>query len=96
MKHPFVSEVSAPGYGQACCAPEVLPFMPPEPGSRRRRLWDLDSATHCPVLGVCLTIDLLRRLVARTLPAHAGDPDAAGRALRRHRDGMPRCPLTTR
>ncbi len=32
-------------------------------GSRRRRLWDLPSATHCPVVGVCLPIQALRRLV---------------------------------
>ncbi len=32
-------------------------------GSRRRRLWDLPTAAHCPVLGVCLPIQALRRLV---------------------------------
>ena len=32
-------------------------------GSRRRRLWDLPGAAHCPVVGVCLPIQALRRLV---------------------------------
>ena len=43
-----------------------------EAGSRRRRLWDLDSHAHCPVVGVCLPMAQLRRLVARhasALPA---------------------------
>lgn len=48
--------------------------LPPasDTGSRRRRLWDLDSHAHCPVVGVCLPIAQLRRLVARhasALPA---------------------------
>ncbi len=59
----------------ACCAHEGHKLDVPDPGSRRRRLWDLDSATHCPVLGVCLPIDLLRRLVGKALPAHAADDD---------------------
>jgi hypothetical protein len=60
---------------RACCPHDGPPPEPPAPGSRRRRLWDLDSASHCPVLGVCLPIDLLRRLVAKALPAMASDDD---------------------
>lgn len=41
-----------------CAAPQ---------GSRRRRLWELDSHAYCPVVGVCLPITLLRRLADRTL-----------------------------
>ncbi len=59
----------------ACCGPTLLEFSPPDPGSRRRRLWELDAATHCPVLGVCLPLGLLRRLVAKALPAHANEDD---------------------
>jgi hypothetical protein len=59
----------------ACCAHDRPPPELPEPGSRRRRLWDLDPAAHCPVLGVCLPIDLLHRLVAKALPAMATDDD---------------------
>ncbi len=32
-------------------------------GSRRRRLWELGHECHCPVVGVCLPLDILRRLV---------------------------------
>lgn len=32
-------------------------------GSRRRRLWDLPSHAHCPVMGCCLPMPALRRLV---------------------------------
>lgn len=38
-------------------------------GSRRRRLWDLPEACHCPVVGVCLPLGVLRRLVGK---AYAG------------------------
>ncbi len=37
------------------------------PGSRRRRLWELDSHAHCPVIGVCLPFAALRRLMDKTL-----------------------------
>ncbi len=59
----------------ACCAHDVHKLSMPDPGSRRRRLWDLDSASHCPVLGVCLPIELLRRLVVKVLHAQATDDD---------------------
>lgn len=45
-----------------CCA-EVVTLVPPHIGSRRRRLWELDAHAHCPVIGVCLPIAALRRLV---------------------------------
>ncbi|QBK04845.1 DUF2325 domain-containing protein [Hylemonella gracilis] len=44
------------------------------PGSRRRRLWELEGHAFCPIIGVCLPLPLLRRLTARTLgtvPAHS-------------------------
>ena len=34
----------------------------PITGSRRRRLWELGSHAHCPVIGVCLPIAALRRI----------------------------------
>jgi hypothetical protein len=52
----------------------LLPDIAP-PGSRRRRLWELDCSAHCPVLGVCLPIDQLRRLTAKALPAHGDEDD---------------------
>lgn len=46
-------------------ATPVLP--PPATGSRRRRLWELPSHAYCPVIGVCLPISALRRLVDKAL-----------------------------
>lgn len=43
----------------------------PSTGSRRRRLWDLDHQCHCPVVGVCLPLDTLRRLVNKALGGKA-------------------------
>jgi len=37
----------------------------PPAGSRRRRIWELDHASHCPIVGVCLPLDTLRRLVGK-------------------------------
>lgn len=34
-------------------------------GSRRRRLWELDGHAHCPVVGVCLPMNTLRRLMLK-------------------------------
>lgn len=36
-------------------------------GSRRHRLWELPSETHCPVVGVCLPMPVLRRLIGKAL-----------------------------
>lgn len=55
-----------------CCAPEVQPI--PEPsGSRRRRLWELGTHAHCPVIGVCLPLPAMRRMARKVL---AGEPVA--------------------
>jgi len=45
--------------------------LPPRPGSRRKRLWELDGHAHCPVLGACLPIAVLRRLVDKVLGGQA-------------------------
>ncbi|MDT7838107.1 DUF2325 domain-containing protein [Aquabacterium sp. OR-4] len=45
--------------------PQALPTELRAPGSRRRRLWELDSHAFCPVIGVCLPIDAVRQLVQR-------------------------------
>ena len=44
-----------------------VPTLTPLPaiGSRRRRLWDLPHSCHCPVVGVCLPLETLRRLVSK-------------------------------
>jgi hypothetical protein len=36
-------------------------------GIKRRKLWDLSHETHCPVIGVCLPISVLRKLVGKEL-----------------------------
>lgn len=35
------------------------------PGSRRLRIWELPPGLHCSIIGVCIPIDSLRRLVAK-------------------------------
>jgi hypothetical protein len=44
-------------------------------GSRRKRLWELPSHTHCPVIGVCLSMPVLRRLVGKALGSHIDASD---------------------
>jgi hypothetical protein len=54
----------------ACgCSPTLLP--PDARGSRRRRLWELSRHAHCPVVGVCLPMPALRRLVDKQLGGKA-------------------------
>lgn len=50
------------------CAPSTAE---PVTGSRRKRLWDLGTHCHCPLVGVSLPIDILRRLVNKSLGASA-------------------------
>jgi Uncharacterized protein conserved in bacteria (DUF2325) len=38
---------------------------------RRRRLWELDGHAHCPIVGVCLPLSVLRRLVDKSLGGRA-------------------------
>lgn len=51
----------------------VLPLPTPgaKTGSRRRRLWELDAHAHCPVVGVCLPLAALRRIVDKVLDGKA-------------------------
>lgn len=50
--------------------PGKLAADTPQPlGSRRRRLWELPDHCHCPVLGVCLPLPLLRKRVAKAVDA---------------------------
>jgi hypothetical protein len=50
---------------RACC-PHAAELALPT-GSRRRRLWELAAHAHCPVVGVCLPMPVLRRLVDKVL-----------------------------
>jgi Uncharacterized protein conserved in bacteria (DUF2325) len=38
-------------------------------GSRRKRLWELGTHAHCPVVGVCLSLSALRKLLGKVLGA---------------------------
>ena len=51
------------------CHPEHA--APATSGSRRRRLWDLDHHCHCPLVGVSLPMETLRRLVNKALGGNA-------------------------
>ena len=52
-------------------------MLPPaeRAGSRRRRVWELPVAAHCPVIGVCLPIASLRRLTVKALGGQATADD---------------------
>nr|WP_316643498.1 DUF2325 domain-containing protein [uncultured Roseateles sp.] len=49
----------------------AIPVMAESRGSRRHRLWDLPHSTHCPLMGVCLPMPALRRLLAKFTGAQA-------------------------
>lgn len=57
-----------------CCTP-LAP--PPAIGSRRRRLWELEAHALCPLIGVCLPIAVLRRLVDKAFGEQLGADDHA-------------------
>ncbi|MFZ6733750.1 DUF2325 domain-containing protein [Undibacterium sp. Ji42W] len=46
--------------------PETTPA-----GSRRRRIWDLTHECHCPVVGVCIPLTTLRRIVNKAMNGQA-------------------------
>jgi len=48
-----------------------LPLAVASTGSRRRRLWEMGHECHCPVVGVCLPLDVLRRVVGKALRGKA-------------------------
>jgi hypothetical protein len=60
---PYATARPAPA---ACCPDHAEPAVPAS-GSRRRRLWELVPHAHCPVVGVCLPMPLLRRLAGKVL-----------------------------
>jgi hypothetical protein len=54
------------------------------PGSRRLRIWELPPGLHCSIIGVCLPIDSLRRLVAKFYggPCIVGDYEVHSAVVR--------------
>ena len=49
-----------------CCA-SVVPVRPQPQGSQRRRLWHLGGHAHCPIVGVCLPAEALRRIAGKLM-----------------------------
>jgi Uncharacterized protein conserved in bacteria (DUF2325) len=54
------------------------------PGSRRLRIWELPPGLHCSIIGVCMPIDFLRRLVAKFYggPCIVGDYEVHSAVVR--------------
>ena len=74
--HPL-SPVTGPGPdGDPCCRP-ATPLIPERLGSRRRRIWELGQHAHCPVIGVCLPLPVVRRLADKVLGGQALATDYA-------------------
>lgn len=60
---------------EACCESLAAHAAPPlVAGSRRRRLWELGSHAHCPVVGVCVPLERVR-VLAKKLLVLQGDED---------------------
>lgn len=49
--------------------------LPPESGSRRRKLWDLAAHCHCPIIGLCVSMSTLRKLAARVMESPLPEDD---------------------
>lgn len=47
----------------------------PSSSSRRKRLWELDHSCMCPVVGVCIPLDVLRRLAGKVHACLRGSDD---------------------
>ncbi len=50
--------------GAAFAPPESAPALPATP-RRRRKLWEMPSRWHCPLVGTCVTVAELRKLARR-------------------------------
>lgn len=58
----------------------LLRYQPPTApnathGSRRRKLWELPHKFHCPVIGVCFSVDELRGLIDKVMHIPYGTSD---------------------
>ncbi|MBB1075614.1 DUF2325 domain-containing protein [Rhodoferax sp. 4810] len=76
MCHPHPNQLRTPP--TATSQPEDTPAAAPQApstGSRRRRLWELESRAHCPVVGICLPIPILRRVVNKVFRGHNVDTE---------------------
>lgn len=73
---PAVPEAAPAAAAVPAAAATPVAASPPAAatGSRRRRLWELSGHAHCPVIGVCLPLPALRRLLAK-LDSHVAIED---------------------
>jgi hypothetical protein len=71
------STVEKPAAAPTSPTTETVPVSVTTSGSRRRKLWELESRAFCPVVGVCLPIPVLRRVVNKTFRGHNVDTDYA-------------------
>jgi hypothetical protein len=71
--HAIVSHAATPLTSPAAEEPVAVTTT----GSRRRKLWDFEGRAFCPVVGVCLPIPVLRRVVNKTFRGHNVDTDYA-------------------
>jgi hypothetical protein len=55
----------------SACGHSLAPLPTPATGSRRHRIWELSPHAHCPVIGVCLPMAAVRRLVDKVLGGQA-------------------------
>jgi len=55
-----------------CSHHEATAAPPDEHASRRRRLWELGTACHCPLVGVGFPLGVLRKLVDKAVTAGRG------------------------
>jgi phosphoribosylcarboxyaminoimidazole (NCAIR) mutase len=44
-------------------------------GSRRRKLWEISTKTHCPIIGVCFSTEDLRALISKVMNFPRGTSD---------------------
>jgi hypothetical protein len=67
MHQPETSSFIMHGAGRMASAVSALAVKqtPPKGGSRRRRLWELSDHAHCPVVGACLPMSFVRKLVVK-------------------------------
>ena len=69
---PFAN--SDPGRWEAEAAALLRPAGP-EDATRRFKIWELEAGTHCSVIGTCLDLDDLRRLIRKADVRMAPDAD---------------------
>ena len=74
---PASASASASALALAAPCPAKPPCYSAPAGTRRRRLWDLAPPTHCPLVGVCIPLAALRRLLDKVLGGQSVADDYA-------------------